>query len=470
MTSHRFAGRLAIVTALIAATMVASGCAPQMEVERQERALAIDRVSDAQGLEAQGKWDAALAQYDAMLRAPDAGPRQVPALQLGRARCLSQLGRRGEALQAVEGFLKQSPDHREAKILREKLVANSPAPASLSVTTSLSVVPAAQVGATPSATSPARTTAPTHEPPAPVGNVSSDAAAANPAATRYGSVPYRREKAGIKSPADEPSQVDVALVKEAVAKYDPEKDRRTVGEVREMIGKDAVRQPLPSDADISKTFFGVGPAKVETMLPARNTAGDSRYYIDRAQSLIAEGHFAQARRALEEAMDRNPRDGAAMVELGALLERMGEPERAKPLFEEATKVTPDQARAFYRLGNAHVRLGLVNARTPSFNDAIVAYDRALALDPQYLFALHNKGVALMELKRFDEAEAIFQRVVAMDPNYNPTYRNLGIIAEKHDNDPIRALGFYRRYLDLNGQDKDNVTSWMRELERKAAGK
>ena len=48
--------------------------------------------------------------------------------------------------------------------------------------------------------------------------------------------------------------------------------------------------------------------------------------------------------------------------------------------------------------------------------ALVKYDKALALDPDWTEALHGKAMALMRLERYDEAIEVGLRIVELDPN------------------------------------------------------
>jgi tetratricopeptide (TPR) repeat protein len=48
-------------------------------------------------------------------------------------------------------------------------------------------------------------------------------------------------------------------------------------------------------------------------------------------------------------------------------------------------------------------------------DAIKAYDQAIALDSQFAAAWSNKGVALSNLDKYDEAIEAYDRALAIDP-------------------------------------------------------
>ncbi len=67
------------------------------------------------------------------------------------------------------------------------------------------------------------------------------------------------------------------------------------------------------------------------------------------------------------------------------------------------------AEALFLIGNDRYTSG-------RRDEALAAYDRALALDPNDAAAWYNKGVALAALGRRDEALAAYDRALALDPN------------------------------------------------------
>lgn len=76
-------------------------------------------------------------------------------------------------------------------------------------------------------------------------------------------------------------------------------------------------------------------------------------------------------------------------------------------FESAVAVLPDMHEAWNYIGYAKRRLGDADA-------AIAAYDRALALAPQYAPALEYRGVAYLGAKRLDDAKGAYLALFASD--------------------------------------------------------
>lgn len=100
------------------------------------------------------------------------------------------------------------------------------------------------------------------------------------------------------------------------------------------------------------------------------------------------GCFQQALQAEERAQTHN--------RLGVALARLGRTSEALTAFQRAVALDPDQASAWTNLGNAYQELGDLTAARES-------YAKALALDPEYPLAHHNLGALLRREGKYDEA-------------------------------------------------------------------
>jgi tetratricopeptide (TPR) repeat protein len=293
----------------------------------------------------------------------------------------------------------------------------------------------------------------------------------DPALARWSSIESRRAAEGLTSPEEYPSAVRAREAREAAAAADPEMGRETIAELRERLAEEAAKETpvLPADDEIAAAWFSAGFPPAERRLSSSRLAADSGFYLERAQALIADGRLDDARVALQEALQRDPNNASALVELGTVYDRLGDATRAREQYEAALAIAPDTARGHYRLGNSLLVEAFGRKWNEGFEMAISSYDRALTLDPDYTFALNNKGFALIELGRTQEARSALLAAIRLDSGYSAPYRNLGIIAERHDGDLVRALSYYKEYLALNGPDRINVESWVREIERQLAG-
>jgi tetratricopeptide (TPR) repeat protein len=92
-------------------------------------------------------------------------------------------------------------------------------------------------------------------------------------------------------------------------------------------------------------------------------------------------------------------------------------------YDRALALRPAMAAAHYNRGNILHELR-------RFDEALASYDRALALRPDYAEAHFNRGNALHVLKRFEEALASYHRALALRPDYAEAVANRG--ATLHD--------------------------------------
>jgi len=491
----------------------ATGCGMKLarveyDPQATARVEALDLIASAQALEAGGQWDAARAHY---ARSMEVSPR--PAALLGVARCLIESGRYAEAEKCLDDFLAKSPDVREAKFLKEQaatrherrkivLAQSEQQQASDAATRAewdraakkpdqpksigdqVKAATPSQPGLDPKAFQSGgeglttlegelevleRSQVRAEEEPLPEYStqpLEGDA----PYFRRWSALERRRWTENNVDGENYNSDRDLGFAEEALLLSDPEFDRKTVRKMREELELKPEKLALPADDDLQSAFFGVGIPAPDRDLPRAGLAGDARFYVDRGRALSSEGKLDDAKRAFMEAIARDPRDPVARVELGYIYERTGETDKARDQHEQAIALSPRMARAHYRLGNSHLVEGFVNKNELAYERAIAAYDVALEVEPDFLFALHNKGAALLELGRWREAKPLFEACAKIDPGYTPTFRNLGIIAEKHEKDLPRAVEQYRHYLKIGGRDIGNVEVWIREIERQMGGR
>lgn len=74
--------------------------------------------------------------------------------------------------------------------------------------------------------------------------------------------------------------------------------------------------------------------------------------------------------------------------------------RARAKFEEAAKADPNMKEAWNHIGYTNRRLG-------SYDASLAAYEKALALNPQYTEAIEYRAEAYLALNRIDDAKAAY---------------------------------------------------------------
>jgi tetratricopeptide (TPR) repeat protein/mono/diheme cytochrome c family protein len=121
---------------------------------------------------------------------------------------------------------------------------------------------------------------------------------------------------------------------------------------------------------------------------------------------------------LETMLAAAPDDAELHDDAGVLALLLNRPAVAVRHFRASAERRPQSAAAHYNLGTALTAAGL-------FDDAIGAYERALAIDPRYAKALNNLGDTLISLGRLADAVARYEQAVALDPTMPESRNNLG---------------------------------------------
>ncbi|WP_159786063.1 tetratricopeptide repeat protein [Sodalinema gerasimenkoae] len=110
-------------------------------------------------------------------------------------------------------------------------------------------------------------------------------------------------------------------------------------------------------------------------------------------------------------------------------------------YQQAVQLKPDYHQAWSNQGSALFHL-------ERYPEAIAAYNRALNIYPDYPEAWNNKGGALSKLGQYEEALAAYDRAVELKPDYVEAWNNRGL-----------ALMELKRY-------KESVASYNRAVKLK----
>ena len=95
-------------------------------------------------------------------------------------------------------------------------------------------------------------------------------------------------------------------------------------------------------------------------------------------------------------------------------------ENSRLLFTRAIKVTEQNSWA-------HLNLGLAYQTEGNRSEAIRNYERALAIDANYVLAHYNLGIVWQDLERPDRAAQYFQQAVTIDPASINSWIRLGTV-------------------------------------------
>jgi len=130
-------------------------------------------------------------------------------------------------------------------------------------------------------------------------------------------------------------------------------------------------------------------------------------------------------------------------------------ETAEKHLLEAVRLDPDYADAYNVLGNLKL-----NSDTPQ--EAIPYYEKALEANAEHLYASLNLGTANRRLGQYEAAEKWFKRTLELNPDYPFAVYQLANMYDEELVEPEEALKFYKRYLELVGEDEE-VEDRVKEL-------
>ena len=109
------------------------------------------------------------------------------------------------------------------------------------------------------------------------------------------------------------------------------------------------------------------------------------------------------------------------------------------------------------------------SRVRSYDESLLAYDRAIEIDPQNAVFHANRGTALQSLGRYKEAIAVYDAAISSDPN-NAVAHNVRGNAMTRLGRYDEALASYSRAVQLDPGDavaRSNLASSLRSLGRYA---
>ena len=132
--------------------------------------------------------------------------------------------------------------------------------------------------------------------------------------------------------------------------------------------------------------------------------------VDDAKSLMAKGQYAEALKALDQHLAKNPQDAEARFARGLALTKLNRT-------ADAMKVFTDLTRDYPQLPEPYNNLAVLYAQQGDYEKARDALEAALATHPSYATAHENLGDIYAAL-----AGAAYNRALTLDQN-NQTVRN-----------------------------------------------
>jgi tetratricopeptide (TPR) repeat protein len=155
------------------------------------------------------------------------------------------------------------------------------------------------------------------------------------------------------------------------------------------------------------------PSPTEIRSSAMTNLGE---LLQKGMTALRGGRLGAAERSFRKAVEIAPRHFGALNLLTVALtglERFGE---AEVFAERALRIDASSDATHYNYGT-------VLKHNNKLEQAIAAFDAALAINPRHVKALNNRGAAHSQLERYEEAIADFDRALALDRRNGDAYYN-----------------------------------------------
>jgi tetratricopeptide (TPR) repeat protein len=137
-------------------------------------------------------------------------------------------------------------------------------------------------------------------------------------------------------------------------------------------------------------------------------------------------------------------------------------DQAVMAYEKAIDLDSGRPEFYANLGVSYYNLNRMN-------DAIRAYQSALALTPEDAELHYLLGAAYLQQKRLDEAAQAFNRAIALDAGLAEPYYGLGVLY-RLQGDRAKAIAAFEKFLEIGpSQDQRAIEEARRELEALGAG-
>jgi tetratricopeptide (TPR) repeat protein len=205
---------------------------------------------------------------------------------------------------------------------------------------------------------------------------------------------------------------------------------------------------------------------------------DTTTLFNAGKLLASVGRLDDAKIMLERVTDIDPDDATAWIALGEVYEDLDSLEDAVESYKRAVEINPSDIRArclvaractllgmldeaeweFMQVladepesGSAWAGLGEVLLAGERFEEAVVAFKRAIEIEPTSPFALTGYVYACENAGSLMDAQAVLVSATKIDPN-NCTLWHLLAGFESARNDQERAIEAYKRVLEIDPDD------------------
>ena len=168
--------------------------------------------------------------------------------------------------------------------------------------------------------------------------------------------------------------------------------------------------------------------------------------FDLAVQYHQNNNLQDAQNYYNKVLELDPNYVNAHNNLGAIFQKLGDPQKAKEYFEKVIKINPNYVSAHNNLGNIFQKLG-------DLQKAKDCFERAIEINPNYVDAHNNLGVISKELEEVQKAKSCYEKAIEIDPNFAHAHNNLGNVFKDSGN-PQKAISYYEKAIEIDPKHID----------------
>jgi Tfp pilus assembly protein PilF len=152
----------------------------------------------------------------------------------------------------------------------------------------------------------------------------------------------------------------------------------------------------------------------------------ARAHVNLGKGLVREGRFEEAQSILVRAINLDPEDGNAYLNLAIVLEYQNHLEQALLYSDKALEVGKANPAKIHQVK------GLVYSKQGNVQSAILEMEEALRFEPDSSTIHVNLGIVYARSGNRSKAEKYFRKASSLDPDDGFALQNLGIVLEKQN--------------------------------------
>ena len=178
------------------------------------------------------------------------------------------------------------------------------------------------------------------------------------------------------------------------------------------------------EADKASSYFESNP-NLLTPLPEA--------YLAAADAALAKEDPPRATALLQQGVARHPRSVALWARRAEVAQRAGDDALAAEAFGKALELAPQDPQRYVDRGTVQEKLG-------RFQEALSTYDQGLGLASRDKVILARRGSVLLELRRAPEALASFEEALRMDPELEAAVEGKKLAEERVRDEQVERYG------------------------------